>query len=93
MYYKLCWDKRNESLHNDRMQRQRAIQWYNNIKRYVESNEPRRVQLFAARTELQIDQSRTETILQWIYNVKTMIRKVEKIPQNDIRRYFCSREQ
>ena len=42
-YYKLCWDNRNEALHNESMQRQHAIQWYEKIKRYVESNKPRQV--------------------------------------------------
>ena len=75
------------------MQRQHTIQWYEKTKRHVESNEPRQVQLFAAQTEIQINQSRTATILQWIHNVKLMIRKVEKLPHNDIRRYFRSSEQ
>ena len=68
------------------------MQWYNKVKRHVEHNEPRSVKLFADRTDVKIDQSRTETILQWICNVKTMMRKVEKIPQDDMRRFFSLRE-
>ena len=92
MHYKLCWDDRNEALHDDGMQRQRAMQWCNKVKKHVEHNKPRSVKLFADRTDVKIDQSRTETILQWICNVKTMMRKVEKIPQDDMRRFFSLRE-
>ena len=31
-YYKICWDHRNEILHDKRMQKQRAVEWYEKIK-------------------------------------------------------------
>jgi len=91
-YYKTCWDHRNEEYHNETKQRRRILQWYQNIKSHVESNEPMQVKTFISRNKIQVERCKTEVILQWIYNVKKMIRKVENLPQNDIRRYFGSNE-
>ena len=58
------------------------------MKKQAEEKEPLQVKLFARRMALEIQRYRTETIIRWIYNVKEMIKKVEKLPQNDIRHYF-----
>ena len=50
------------------------------------------VKLFTAQNEMQINQIKTVTMLQWTHNVKLMIQKVEKIPHNDMRQYFCFEE-
>ena len=91
-YYKTCWDHRNEEYHNETTQRRRIIQQYHNIKNHVENNAPMQVKTFVSRNKIQVDRSKTEVILQWIYNVKKVIRKVEDLPQNDIRQYFGSSE-
>ena len=88
LYYKLCWDNRNQSLHSETVQRERVLEWYSKVKAQVETKEPRQVKLFAMRNHIQVERCRMETVLQWIYNVLKMIKKVEKVPQNDIRRYF-----
>ena len=52
------------------------------------SNEPMQVKLFALRNKIQPERCKSETILQWVCNALKMKRKVEKLPQNDIRRCF-----
>ena len=54
----------------------------------MEQNKPMQVKLFILRNKIDASKCNTEAILQWIYNVKTMIRKVEKLPREDFRRYF-----
>ena len=92
-FYKECWDHRNEIKHDPQAQRERAIKWYRNMKTHIERNEPMQVKLFMIKNNIEIDRSRTETILQVIYNVKKMIQKIERLPNMDIRRYFGPREQ
>ena len=46
------------------------------------------MRMFVKKHEIKVQQSKTETIKRWIYNVKEFDRKIEKIPQNDIRRHF-----
>ena len=55
---------------------------------HVEINEPLPVRKFARRNKIDVDRSNVESIRTWIYGVKEMIRKVEKIPVNDMRRFF-----
>ena len=60
------------------------------MKRKAEENEPPQVQLFVRRSKINIERCSTETIKTWIYNVKNLIRKVEKLPKGDIRRFMES---
>ena len=83
-----CWKHRNEEFHNEEKQRVRMINWYNNLKRKVEQDEPPQVKLFVRRNHIDVQRSSTETIKTWIYNVKEIMKKVEKLPKGDIRRYF-----
>ena len=39
-------------------------------------------------TKIRINDCSTKTIKRWIYNAKEVIKKAEKLPRNDIRRYF-----
>ena len=87
-YYKTCWDHRNEVAQDEEKQREQVLVWYNNVKLRVEIQEPMQVRLFAIRNKIQPERTRTESIVQWIYNVLKMMRKVEKLLQNDIMRYF-----
>ena len=43
------------------------------------------VRAFAERNKLRIEDCRIETIKKWIYAIKEIKRKLEKIPRNDIR--------
>ena len=87
-YYNTCWKYKNEWFNNRERQQKRAIEWYKNIKKQVKNKELPQVKLIVRRNELKIERCKTETILQWIYNVKEMIKKVAKLPSNDIRRFF-----
>lgn len=86
--YNKCWKHRNEVFHDETKQRHRAENWYKNLKEHVENKEPPQACIFVRRNELDLVRCKTETTFQWIYNVKEMIRNVEKMPKNDIRRYF-----
>ena len=44
--------------------------------------------MFAQRTSSNIQSNNVIEIKQWIYNVKEMSKKVERLPQGDTRRYF-----
>ena len=88
LYYKKCWDHRNKVLHDEGKQKQCALEWYKIIKKQVEEKEPLQVKMFVSRNRIDAERVGSKTLLQWIYNLKKIIKKVEKIPRNDIRRYF-----
>ena len=51
-------------------------------------NEPIEVRMFAQRTNRNVNNSSASEMKQWICNVKEMSKRVEKLPQGDIRRFF-----
>ena len=51
-------------------------------------NEPIKVRMFAQRISRNIENANVIEMKQWIYNVQEMSRKVERLPQGDIRRFF-----
>ena len=87
-YYKTCWDHRNEILYDEVKQKERATEWYEKMKDQIENNEPMQVKLFACRNKIDVARAKSGEVLQWIYNVKKIIKEVGKLPKNDIRRYF-----
>ena len=58
--------------------------------RNTEENEPSQVKVFMRRSRIDIERCSTETIKMPIYNVKNLIKKVEKLPKGDIRRLMES---
>ena len=54
----------------------------------VEEKEPLAVKMHARRNKIDVERSSVEGIKRWIYRIKDMIKKVEKIHVEDIRRYF-----
>ena len=46
------------------------------------------VKVFVLYSELDENHTKSHILQQYIYNVKEMHNKVEKLPKNDIRRYF-----
>ena len=54
-------------------------------------NEPIKVRMFIQRTDRNVNNNNMIEMKQWIYNVKEMSKKVEKLPQGDIRRFFNQR--
>jgi len=51
-------------------------------------NEPIEVRMFAQRIDRNVNNNNVIEIKQWIYNIKEMSKKVEKLPQGDIRWFF-----
>ena len=60
------------------------MQWYKEVKKDAEENEPPQVKFFVRRSKINIERCSRETIKIWIYNTKKLIRKVEKLPKGDI---------
>ena len=87
-YYRKCWLNRNEKLHDEEIQRKRVKEWKKIIEEQVERNEPFAVKTYANRTKIDDERSSVDQIRRWIHGVKEMIKKVEKMPENDIRKYF-----
>ena len=87
-FYVKCWKERNEEYHNDDKQRNRIMKWYEKIKLKAENSNQRQMRLCVKKNEIKVQQCRTETIKRWMHNVKEFEKKIDKIPQNDIRRYF-----
>jgi len=87
-YYVKCWKERNEENRNEPKQRDRMKKWYANTIEMIKASNDGELQKYADKHQINIDQSNTETIRKWILNLKSFKRKLEKIPKNDIRRYF-----
>ena len=87
-YYQICQKHQNKIYYDKKKQRKRAVEQQKNIKNHIEDYEPPQVKLFIQRNEINVEKSNTETIIQWIYNVKEMMKKVSKLPCNDIRRFL-----
>ena len=88
LFYNICLKDRNEWFYNAEKQRKRAIEWYKNMKKHIENNKLVQVKIFVRRNEMNINRSKIKNITQQIYNMKEMIRKVDRLSQNNICRYF-----
>ena len=88
MFYNECWKHQNEEFHSEVKQRNYFVNWYEKLRKEVELNKPPQVKLFVRRNALELRRCSIETIRTWIYNVKELQKKVEKLPKEDIRRYF-----
>ena len=87
-YYVKCWKHQNEIYHDSEEQRKRAVKWKRNLERHMERNESMQVKLFARKSDINLETCETETIYNWIRNVKKIMNKVSNLPKNDIRRHF-----
>lgn len=87
-YYCKCWLYRNECCNDEDKQKKRAVEWKENIEKHVEEKEPLAVKTFSRRHKIDIERSSVEKVKTWICSVKEMIRKAEKTPLNDARRFF-----
>ena len=75
-------------MHDSDKHKEKIVKWYEKEKEKAERSEHAPVRMFVKRCKINIGNSRVETIKQWIMNVKDIEKKVEKLPRNDIRRYF-----
>ena len=87
-YYRKCWLNRNEKSHDEEIQRKRVKEWKKNIEEQVERKEPMAVKTHVNRTKIDEERSSVDQIRRWMHGIKDMIKKVEKMPENDIRKYF-----
>ena len=87
-HYYNCWIDRNKSFHDEEYQKERIMQWYQKVKESMRESPYPQVKAYVQRNELNIDRTTLNNIVRWIYNVKEMVKKADKRPQNDIRRYF-----
>ena len=87
-FYVECWENRNEEYHDETKQRSRMINWYRELKDEIEVKDPQQVKLFVRRTALDLNRCNTDTIRTWIHNVKEFRKKVKRLPEGDIRRFY-----
>ena len=87
-HYDKCWKHRNEEYHDEEKQRKKIVAWYDKVKRKAENSNDTQLKMYARSKALDIEQSRTETIKRWIFNMNEFEKRMEKTKKNDIRRYF-----
>ena len=87
-YYNRCWKYRNKIMHDPNKQKERMIKWYENEKERGRSSDSRQIRIYVEKHKLDVERCSSDTIRRWIMNMKTIEKKVEKIPANDIRRYM-----
>ena len=75
-------------MHDEDKQRDRLSKWYEKEKRKAENSEHNQIRLYVQKSKLDVIRCKCDTIRRWIMNLKRIEKKVEKIPQNDIRRYM-----
>ena len=68
--------------------KERIVKWYNKEKERAEKSELTQVRMFASKSKINVENSAVDMIKRWITNVKDIEKKAEKLPKNDIRRYF-----
>ena len=64
-----------------------TVQWYQKVKEVMINSQYPQVWAFVRRNELGLIKVKPYVLQQWIYNIKEMKKKADKIPKNDIRKY------
>ena len=64
------------------------MKWYKKVKEAMINCEYPHVKVFVLCSELDKNHTKPHILQQWVHNVKEMYNKAEKLPKNDIRRYF-----
>ena len=64
------------------------IRWYENEKEKGRWSPSRQIRMYVEKYKLDVERCNSDTIKRWIMNIRTIEKKVEKIPANDIRRYM-----
>ena len=89
-YYAVCWKEYNKEYHDEAKQRSRVVKWYEKVKVKAESGVDEQLKKYVQKHQIEVEQYKTETVRRWINNVREFERKLEKIPKEDIRRYFVT---
>ena len=89
LYYRYCWEDRNEKLHNREVQRERIISQYRNkLDKAKQSNYPQ-VKKYADQNQVNIETTNTEYIRWQIYSLHMLKKNAEKYQgKEDIQRFF-----
>ena len=87
-FYNQCWKHRNEIMHDPIKQKERMMRWYENEKEEGSQSSSRQMRMYVDKCKLDVERSNSDTIKRWIMNKRTIEKKVEKIPANDIRRHL-----
>ena len=62
--------------------------WCENEKEKSSRSPSRQIRMHVDKCKLDAERCNNDTIKRWIINIRTIEKKVEKIPANDIRRYI-----
>ena len=84
LFYNKCQKHRNKCMQDTRMQRNRMISQYKKLKTKVEQDKPPQVKLFVRRNKINVDRSSAKLIRLQIYNVKEVMKKLERLPKGEI---------
>ena len=88
-FYVLCWQHRNEVLHNRFEQQLRIIDWYENEKEIALRGEYPQVRKFILANEFNIEEKIMKYIKRWVLLLKEFKKKVVKYKgKEDIRGFF-----
>ena len=80
-----CWKHRNEIAQDEEKQREWLANWHEKEKNKAQNSKHNQVRMCAQRSKLDENRYKCDTIKRWILNLKNIEKKVEKMPQNDIR--------
>ena len=69
-------------------QKERMKRWYEKEKERGRNSNHGQIRLYVEKHNLDVERCNSDTIRRWIMNMKTIEKKVEKIPANDIRGYM-----
>jgi len=87
-FYGQCWKHRNEIMHDPVKQKERLIKWYESEKEEGSQSVSRQMRMYVDKCKLDVERCTSDTIRRWIMNKRTMKKKVEKMPANDVRRHL-----
>ena len=87
-FYVKCQKQRNKIYHDEHKQRERVEKWYEKEKEKAKESDIPQVGEFAQKFKINIKQCTVDTIKKWIMNLRKIEKKMERVPANDIRRYF-----
>ena len=88
LFYNEFWKHRNEIMHDEEKQRERLSKWYEKERSKAENSKFSQLRMYVQKCKLDLERCKCDTIKRWIMNLKKIEKKVEKIPQNEIRRYM-----
>ena len=87
-FYDRCWKHRNEAQHDESKQKERMKRWYEKEKdRGLRSN-MRQIRMHVDKCKIDENRCNSDACKRWIMNLKAIEKKVEKIPENDVRRFM-----